>query len=147
MQARLRLGHVQEALVLERQHLQAQLAREEAAAAAAKGSQAATGPQASGAADTAKPADTSEAGGTAADDSLDAFMSGMDRQVEVDKVCLFLQCTGRIASVCLVLAAAATFGGSVCLSRALTHVHRHPSHLLTRGLAPGAQDGALPSLP
>ncbi|KAK9842408.1 hypothetical protein WJX84_012265 [Apatococcus fuscideae] len=75
-----------EALVLERQHLQAQLAREEAAAAAAKGSQAATGPQASGAADTAKPADTSEAGGTAADDSLDAFMSSMDRQVEVDKV-------------------------------------------------------------
>ena len=83
---------MQEALILERQHLQAQLTREVAASAAAAPHRPALA--------ASETSETAAADGAAAtDDSLDAFMSSMDRQVEVDKVwsinrvalCIFLR--------------------------------------------------------
>lgn len=90
---------IQEALVLERQYLHAQLEREEAAAAAAgagHSGQAVDGTGASVAAEPERDGITlgppvsspqqAVAADAAADDSLDTFMSTMDRQVEVHKV-------------------------------------------------------------
>ena len=87
---------MQEALMLERQYLQAQLEREEAAAAAAKPSQDAQPTDDSEAPLAVQPDQEAAAPGqmppqqlaaAAADDSLDAFMSSMDCQVEQQKVC------------------------------------------------------------
>lgn len=90
--------------MLERQYLQAQLEREEAAAAAfgsghnQQGANAANGTMASVAAEPdhdgikidhpSSSPQQAAAADAAVDDSLDAFMSTMDRQVEVHKVCL-----------------------------------------------------------